>query len=219
MLTTREMTDALTAPSTPTHRGRLAYLAHREAGKPITQTSQRQLAFLDDMLATPTVNVEKYVHPADQPPRRKEGPLTPAEIAWLQRIPADPAQVPHEDARTLAAMDASISLMEHPADSKLVRAVWAPVVSFHDRNAAQVALRNAQQPLPAIPSSALGAAADAHKAETPALTPSEAMARASQLVSDAAARRTGQREQDIARARAVIDEIDAADRQRTAVTR
>ncbi|MGI8578637.1 MAG: hypothetical protein ACR2KG_12170 [Nocardioidaceae bacterium] len=134
-----------------------------------------------------------YDHPANGPAgHRKEGPLSATELAWLERqFPRDvnPADVSHSDAAALAQLARAVPASKHPADSRLVDAAWQPVKDYHDKQAAKVAASNAGMPMPPIPSSALGAYAEAVSAETPQLRPEEALGRAGQLVRDAAAKR------------------------------
>lgn len=218
MLTSKEIIDTLATAHTPAGQGRLLHLARKER-RMSSAPSAAHRQFVADAQQMPMAQPEPaYPHPAiNVVSRPHPGPLQPSEMAWLQRIPADPSTVPHEDAKALAGLAASVSSTQHPADARLIHSVWQPVKEFHDANAAQVDLRNAQQPLPPIPSSALSALAEAIAAETPALRPDEALTRASEAITAASTRRQGEREQAVANAHAVIERGRAAAAQRTAV--
>jgi branched-subunit amino acid aminotransferase/4-amino-4-deoxychorismate lyase len=89
---------------------------------------------------------------------------------------------------------------------------------MHDRNAATVALANAQRPIPPVPPSATAAMADAIAAENPNLQAHEAAARANQVLAAATAARGAHRDAAMLDAKAKIAEVDAATQRRTAVT-
>lgn len=195
MLTTKQISDLIAKPITRTSQGRAAYLAAQEkqSGERNGATSANQRRFLDDFqaVAVPESTATKYNHPGRPPlPFRKDGqPLSPSDLAWLQRLPADPTQVPHDDARQLATIAASLSPTKNPDDHRLVASAWEPIRDFHDSNEARLHLQAAQTTQPSLPSSTLPALADAVMSETPQLQPHEAIARAGQLLQDAAANR------------------------------
>lgn len=120
-------------PSSPIDRGRLTALRR--------QTTQlRQLAIIDRMLATPTQpqagRVERWWQ---QPPAGNAGPkaLTASDVAWLQRLPTDPAQLSREDVTALARLSAQVadgSPVPGP-DARLIRAYYEPVVAHLERQA------------------------------------------------------------------------------------
>jgi hypothetical protein len=166
---------------------------------------------------------ESYRHPATAASgsaRERTGGagLGASEIAWLQRIPTDPNQVSFADATELAKLSSTIDRMKYPADGRLIDQAWKPVKEFHDRNAAQVALRNAERPLPSVPSSALGALAAAILAENDQLRPEEALTRADDALVEAHSTRVQQRDLAIGTAQAELMKVDAAEYERTAVT-
>jgi hypothetical protein len=177
--------------------GKLANIAQREARDRVGTTKGQQ--FLTDMRGThagaaASGRAKAYDHPGNtsRDRRRGGGALTPAELAWLQTLPADPTTTPWTDASALSALEDDISPMDHPADARLVAAKWVPVEQFHDMNAADAAVKRAESaPGPNIPHSATAALAEAIAAENGQLSASEAQHRATTTVQAANA---GQRE-------------------------
>lgn len=97
--------------------------------------------------------------------------------------------------------------------------MWSPVREIHDANAARAALSAAQTSPPPVPSSAVRALADAIAAETPELTPTEALSRAGSRLRDTLDNRVGARQQKVLDARAAIARASEAASLRTATTR
>lgn len=149
---------------------------------------------------------------------RKEGPLSAAELAWINRLPHDPSKVSHEEARVLAGISKTIGRTQNPGDALLVDHAWKPVKEFHDANSAQVNLTRAKAGAPPIPDTAFGALADAILNETKELTVDEAHSRASALLKEVR-EATGQTTaMEVQRAEAAAMAIDARTYSRTAVT-
>ena len=217
MLTPGEILGLLAKPVNGTQAGKVEYLAQREArpnpanGRP----TQSQRAFLDAMRRVPVrLGTAAYRHPETNVQfRSSDDALTPAELAWLQRLPSDPAQVSYNDASALATLAKSVT----GADARLVNSVWQPVKEYHDRNVARLQLESAAQPLPQIPSEALNALADAIQAhpQTSNLTPAEAIARACEMLGEVAAIRSSARDQQIADAQGKVAAVDDATARRT----
>ncbi len=198
--------------------------AHRTPmrGSTLTPNQTRLVREVQDTAKDTTPPPERYTHPAataSYAPARTT-PLTPAELAWLDRLPRDPSQVSFEDAKTLATLTSSMrGGTGTTADRRLLQSITGPVMEIHDRNAAEVDLRNAQQAQPPIPASALGALGDAVLAETPDLEPGEALARASKLLQAAADKRANDRALVVQQAQDKITAAKERTRARTAVTR
>lgn len=220
MLTTQELTDLLAQPVTQVTRGRAMAMRQRAGNGSQAATAQQRL--LDDYRAAPIEPPETYPHPAAPPVgnRKDKGPLTQAETTWLTRTfppGQDPATVPHQDARALAALGSGVSPVTDPADARLVASIWDPIKAHHDGRQAQVAIRNAR-PQPPIPTSALPALAATVGAENPGLRPDEAIGRAGELVRTAADRREQARQDAIASAKHTQKRVAAASHDRTAPT-
>lgn len=172
---------------------------------------------------TPT---ETYAHPETRAKSmpldhsrqgdQRTAKLEPADIAWLQRLPSDPRAVTYADAVQLATFARNIP--GRTADRRLLDAVWLPVKQIHDLRAAEADLANARQQLPEVPSSALGALAEAVRSETTELTDDEALSRASTLLRDTLDRRSAERDARIAVAEAQIASLMDTQAQREAVT-
>lgn len=225
MLTTTEITNLIATPPSGTSSGKLAYIAAR-AKKTSAGTTRKQAAFLEDAKrmhpsTRDTDPQETYNHPSRTPKdrRRGGGPLTPVELAWLQRLPTDPTETTYDDAAALASLHADISRMDHPTDARLVASHWEPVAEFHDTNAATVALTNASQPLTPVPHSAHEALAEAVLAENRQLNPAEAAHRAASLLEKAKADRSATKDAAITTARDKITALAAATEARQQVTR
>ncbi len=187
-----------------------------------TTLSSNQTRFLTEVLGTAanTARPEQYNHPATTASlvAPRDTPLTAAELAWLDRLPRDPGQVSHQDAQTLASLVQSMRGTATAADRRLLRSIFDPVREMHDHNQAETEMRNAQQQQPPIPSSALGALADAIHTETPELEPDEALARASKLLREASDKRANKRSLAIGAAQDKLGAAKEQTRARTAVT-
>lgn len=224
MLKSTEISSLVATPPSGLSAGRLAFLTHRESTAPDRTT--KQMEFLADARTLhPREAAEApppYQHPGVRPadPRRGGGPLSPVEMAWLNRLPADPATTSFADAETLAALVKDVSPTKHPIDAKLVASHWDPVRDVHDANSARVDIVNARaQNLPPIPASALPAAADVIAAENPELTVSEALHRGSKLVDAASNERRTAKQDRIDLALRTLDRQATQRAERMAVTR
>ncbi len=223
MLTSTEITKLVAAPPSGLTAGALAHLARREHG----QSTVKQSAFLKDMQQQRPVGTaptaQAYQHPgrlAYHSKPRPDGPLTPTELAWLQRLPADAALTPYVDAAALGQLAANISRSDHPTDHRLVHSYWLPVADHHDRNEANVTLANARAtPLPTPPSSALPALAEVIAAEHAELSPGEATGRARAMLDEATTKRSAERQQTIESAQGTIAALADTARARSATTR
>ncbi len=224
MLKSSEIEKLISTPPSGITAGSLAFLTQREQKAPDRTT--KQLAFLDDATAlhprTAGQNTPAYQHPGVRTadPRRGGGPLSPVEMAWLARLPADPTQVSFTDAEALSSLVKDVSPIKYPIDAKLVASHWDPVRDVHDENSARRDIANTRAlVLPQVPHSALAAAADAVANENPALSPSEALHRGSQLVDAAAEQRTATKQDRIDNAQHTLDRLATARAERTATTR
>ncbi len=227
MLTSKAIIDHVTQPPSRFQAGKVAFDQKRltdRMGNLVAPVSHRR--FLDEVAAqcadtNPTP--ASYQHPADDPKARPAGKpsdgLTPSDLAWINRLPADPAAVPFDDAVALAGLASGLSTFKNPSDVRLVQSVWAPVRELHDANAARVALAAAQTPVPNVPSSALSALTDSIAAEVPNLQPAEAVGRAGNLLREALDKRATVRQQKVDDARAAIARAQEAAAARTATTR
>jgi len=227
MLTSKQILDVVAQPPSRLQAGKVAFDRQRltdRMGNSAAPVSHRR--FLDEVAAqcadtNPTP--ASYQHPGDDPKARPVGKpspgLVPADLAWISRLPQDPAQVSHADAVALAGLASGLSATANPSDHRLIQSVWLPVKEHHDAASAKVALANAQTPVPPVPSSALPALTDAVAAETPQLQPTEAVARAGTLLREALDKRTSAREDKVTAARAAIALASEAAAARTATTR
>ncbi len=117
---------------------------------------------------------------------RKAKELGAADIMWLGRLPADPAQVSAADAKRLAEL--SLAVVPGSSDQVLLDSVFKPVRAHHERKAAAIEVENARRrlnPVEATPGRQSGIAALAEQAlavairdQEPALHDDEARSRA-----------------------------------------
>src|SRR5947209_6285963 len=75
---------------------------------------------IDRRLATPPRKIPtQYRVPwAGVAPPREKAPLSPADLAWVQRVPADPVKVSDHDARELARL--ALQVDGHAGDQRLI---------------------------------------------------------------------------------------------------
>jgi len=71
-----------------------------------------------------------HAHPGDNPAPGMPAQLSAADLAWLTRLPADPASISLEDGQVLAGMAAA--LPSGSADRRLVDSIWLPLKALHD---------------------------------------------------------------------------------------
>ena len=213
MLSSRQILDLL-ADRSSMRIGRI-----RAVRRSATHLPPAVRAFLDDLETQEAPSHEKYTHPADRAGRSSHGQkaLEPSDLAWIARLPTDPAQVSFADAERVAQLAANVDPVRHPSDRNLVDSVWKPIKEAHDRRAAEVALRNSSRALPAVPSSALTALGTAIATETPALSDQEALSRAGDALRSHRANQEATRQRAIDQAKATIASVDQASTSRQAV--
>jgi hypothetical protein len=129
----------------------------RRGANPGSLLPRAQREFLETVRDTPRrTTTAGVVHPEDEAGRvanrrNKDEDLSPVELAWLQRLPLDPAAITFDDAVQLAALASSVSKMKTPATYRLVESVWRPVKDLHDERLAKAQLEKARAPLPDLP--------------------------------------------------------------------
>jgi len=228
MLSSQQILDVVGAEPSGLLAGKVAYLRHslqtRMGGRTGPDSHHQFLGDVAEQCANVNPNpTASYQHPADDHRVRAAKPsdgLSASDLAWINRLPSDPAQVSHDDAIQLAGLAAGLTgVQSNPSDARLISSVWSPVREIHDANAARAALAAAQTSPPPVPSSAVRALADAIAAETPELTPTEALSRAGSQLRDTLDNRIGARQQKVLDARAAIARASEAAAVRTATTR
>lgn len=219
MLTVKQILDLIAARPTPITQGRsMSLLRQVQRDRQSTGDERR---FVEAFAAQTPPKAEIYSHPevaastALRLPGQPTG-LQPADLAWLQRLPSDPAQVTYADAVQLASFVRDSA--PRTSDRRLLDAVWLPVKAVHDLKAAETELANARLPPPTVPSTALNALAEAVGREAPQLDDDEAVARASRLLREALDRRSDERDARITKAQARLETVRAERVQRQALT-
>ncbi len=204
-----------TAKYSDVGRGRLLQMLRRKG------ISRAEREFLTAMHDRPTVGAKTYVHP-EQAARlgahRESEDLTPAELVWLQRLPSDPHQISHQDAAQLASLYRAISKMKNPSSKQLVESIWMPVKALHDTRDAQEELAAAKETVPAIPSAAVHALAEAIAADTPGLSGDELTSAAEQRIQTRISVANQQHARRLGKAEARVAEIEQSIAAQTATT-
>ncbi len=234
MLTSQQILDVVGAEPSAALAGKVAFMRRSLRtgmhGKSGPDSHHQFLADVAEQSAAAGPPGATYQHPADDPRVRavkpSEAGLSGSAIAWLSRLPADPAKVSHDDAIQLAGLAAGSAGLagglpgsQAASDARLIQSVWEPVREIHDANAARAGLAAAQTSPPPVPSSAVRALADSIAAEVPDLSASEALGRAGSQLRDTLDNRVGARQQKVADARDAIARAQEAAAPRTATTR
>lgn len=160
-----------------------------------------------------------FRHPRDmahrkrQPRRTGDLELTPVELAWLQRLPADPEQVSFDDAVELAAMTFVDRGIGSPS-TRLLNSHWLPVEAVFDRREAEYRLQEARRPLHLIPNPVPAVAAVIALEVDGVLTGSEIQARADRLVAAAMADRRERHQQRLDEANIAVQQVDVREAHR-----
>ncbi|GAB6983525.1 hypothetical protein [Nocardioides pyridinolyticus] len=186
--------------------------------------STRQRAFLEEVTRTGRKSGQVPEHPEsgaarEQYRRDSDAELSAVELAWLDRLPRDPAQVRFEDAQRLAALAASISPMKAPQSARLIESAWAPVKALHDRRVAEAELKQAQRPLPRLPDGLVDALLDALIEEHPGVSREALRVQARELATDVQVRREDAYANALNRARRHVDLLSQAQADYDATTR
>jgi hypothetical protein len=220
MLTTDQILSVVNGLGRAGTKGRTQALRRANTQGPSRSTlTSAQNDFLAAADEVPLQDLVQYQHPRAAgalPARSRTDPLSPSELAWLQRLPTDPAQIPFDDAQRLLALAASVT---KPDDLRLVRSIAAPVQEFHDRKQAEAAIANASQPPIAAPGETLGALADAIAAEYDQLQPEEAISRAGEVLRSNGEQRLRDHNAALHAAWQQLDAVNAAAQDRQTVTR
>ena len=117
------------------------------------------------------------------------GELSPADVAWLQRLPADLAEVPLANARTVVAMRRRLTETSDPGSRRLVESIAEPIERYHaertakanaaqERRQAEVEVRRLQDLKRNLPREDVSALAAEIGRQHPDLTELEAWGRA-----------------------------------------
>lgn len=196
------------------------------AKRPGSGATVAQIRWLEQMAQSrrsrPQVRVP--AHPQDSATRARyrrnpDEELSAVELAWLDRLPRDPAQVRFEDAERLAALAGSISSMNAPQSARLVDAVWEPVKALHDRRVAAARLERAQQPVTSVSNEATQALADSLAQELEGVSEAGLVLHAREMLGDLQDRWSQTRESELTQARRAVEELDRAKAGHDALTR
>lgn len=222
MLSSTQILDALANHGAPGQRGRLAALERQLGSTPQnsptpTPASHRDL--LGNLLAAATAAQESSTRrtltgrtwtPAGDGSRGAAeaarrfgtptpigtGMLTAADIAWISRLPDNPAAVAPADVATLLGLAARAT--PGGGDARFLAQVLDPVMRHHEQTEAKAALKEARRSQPAIPAQlARDALTDAIAVENPGLTRDDARNRARAAVDQLVANRAAVHERAV----------------------
>ena len=192
MLTSTDIVNLTTTPRGGLHRGKVEYhRAKLQTPRNSEETAQR--ALLDHLAAQPAEgSMQAYPHPGDNPVPNLPAQLSASDLAWLQRLPAEPRDIPYQDGRVLAGMAQATTLGS--ADRRLVDSIYNPVKQIHDVGQAKAQLANADAAaVPTPPAATHAVLASAIAREMPMLNPDEVSSRARASLAAAVAKQTEER--------------------------
>lgn len=226
-LTATELRDVIAAENTGVNRGRVLHYLTQARETPHPPEVVDFLQALHAAAVQAATASTPYRHPRDtvRPIKTEAHPLTAVDVAWLNALPADPAQISFGDACQLAAMAAAepdgkatgfgkVSDGYTPADRRLIEQRWKPVEDAYDRRAAEHTLTASKSPVTLPnPTSALSALI---AEETTELSASECSLRALEMAETAKAEMDSRLERTLAAAQQTIADIDQRATARTA---
>jgi hypothetical protein len=139
-------------------------------------------------------------------------PLSPADIAWLDRLPEDPIEISPEDLRTITAMAGRAA---SDGDRRLLETILGPVRAHHDRLERRSRLQDtitkasrSHQRSKDVEDLAVSVLAERLHQETPELSGAEAESRARQALRERWDRAEHQRQEKLRAAKEQLAELD-----------
>jgi hypothetical protein len=143
-------------------------------------------------------------------------PLSPADIAWLDRLPTEPTEISAEDLRTITAMAGRAS---SDGDRRLLETILGPVRAHHDRlerrSRLQDTITKASRPHQRsrdVEQLAISLLAERLRREIPELTEGEAEARARVALRERWDRAEQLRQEKLRTAKEQLAELDRGTR-------
>jgi len=212
---TKVLVDLATTGTRGMGRGRAMSVHRRLSGPSARGRVSKQRQFLEQLLEEPREAVGAYDHPRDGVSHHvdmKKTALLPSDIAWLDRLPKDPAKVSVEDARTLRSLLGSLKLGKaSESDRRLVLMQWNPVKALHDRGEAEHNLELASRPLPGLSSQAISAVTESLLNEDSSLDEEIAGIHAQRMLEAAAVTQASERDRKIRWAQQRLDKAPDPD--------
>jgi hypothetical protein len=207
-LTSRQILELAALRSGSGLRGRLEHVRRQldQAARDrrhVPPSYRALLAALQQVAVDPGPRAP-FQHPGRASGAQPAGPrraLTPAELTWLNGLPADPQKVNYDDAVALARLSRQVP--NGSADQRLVDAAWQSVRAHNDQVARDNDLAHARNviDLPEAEFAAALADALADEPDTAALNDRARQTHAREVLADA----LGARDQVLADALAAID--------------
>jgi hypothetical protein len=141
-------------------------------------------------------------------------PLSPADIAWLDRLPREPTEISAEDLRTITAMAGRAA---SDGDRRLLETILGPVRAHHDRLERRSRLQGtiteasrSHQRSKDVEDLAVTVLGERLRREVPELTEAEAEARARQALRERWDRAEHQRQEKLRTAKEQLTALDKA---------
>jgi hypothetical protein len=196
-----------TPPNSPERR--LAEALRAAAPQPSEEERREAQRRLDTTSVAGTSNPARVV---EVPASVERLPLSPADIAWLDRLPKNPAEISPEDLRTLTTMAGRAA---SDGDRRLLETILGPIRAHHDRlerrSRLQDTITEASRPHQRsrdVEDLAVFVLADRLHQETPELTEGEAEARARQALRERWDHAEHQRQEKLRIAKEQLAELD-----------
>jgi hypothetical protein len=140
---------------------------------------------------------------------QKVVPFTASDVAWLQRLPADPAAIRDSEIEQLMHLVATAE--PKSGDARLVGSIFKPVQQLHARRRAEAQLAGVRAlPVVEVPRRLKEALAQTIQLETPDLHEDEVGFRSSRLLAEAIAVRDKNRSQLVESAEKTLADINKA---------
>jgi hypothetical protein len=196
-----------TPPNCPERR--LAEALAAAAPQPTEEERRELQRRLDSTSFAGTSNPARVV---EAPASVERLPLSPADIAWLDRLPKEPTEISAEYLRIVAAMAGRAA---SDGDRRLLETILGPVRAHHDRLERRSQLEDtiakasrSHQRSRDVEQLAISVLAERLHQETPELTEGEAEARARQALRERWDRAEGQRQEKLRIAKEQLAELD-----------
>jgi hypothetical protein len=200
-----------TLPNSPERR--LAEALAAAAPQPTEDERREAQRRLDTTSFAGTSNPARVV---EVPASVERLPLSPADIAWIDRLPKEPTEISAEDLRTLTTLAGRAA---SEGDRRLLETILGPIRAHHDRlerrSRLEDTIAKASRPHQRngdVEGLAISVLAERLHQETPELTEGEAEARARQALRERWDRAEQLRQEKLRAAKEQLVELDKGTR-------
>lgn len=192
---------------------RLAQALVEAAPKPSEEEKREAQRLADTTSAAGPRNPAAVV---DAPDSVERVPLSPADLAWIDRLPEKPTDISPEDLRTLTGLAGRAA---SPGDRRLLETVLTPIREHHNRQERREHLQHVVARASKVPqrdrhleNRAISLLADRLRKETPELTEGEAEGRARQELRERWDSAERQRQEKLRTAKEELTELEGTSR-------